>query len=381
MPSEFRYTVQAGDSLSKIAEKTLGDPKRWPEIGILNGIADPSKLSVGMVLRIPVGEQGPLEVAPLLGNVKQKVTREGVKFTQEQDNIFATWLKQARKEAVGVAYQKGLYRRGTQTPQSFIAEARSLLAGLRLSNSEMRAIAAAAENEGYLDAVNTWDSQYLSFGMFQWTAGSPELPGELGELLTQLKRRSPEEFQHYFQQFGLDVDGTDGVRGWLSLHGTRLISDYQKTILRQPIWAYRFAIAGSDPMVQAAEVLHAVTRLDTFYFVKQSSLDGYSLSRLITSELGVALLLDNHINRPAYVAPGLAEAMWQLGLAPQDLAQASTAEEQRVLDRYLKVRETYGTKPMTHAKTRGDRIRRQVAAGNLSNQRGSFVSNRALRRG
>jgi hypothetical protein len=367
--------------LSKIAQKTLGDSKRWPEIGILNNIADPSKLKVGMVLRIPVGVPGPLEIAPLLENTKQKSTRETVKFTQEKDSILATWLKQKRKETVGVIYEQGLFRSGTQKPQSFIAEARSLLSGLRLSNSEMNAIAATAENEGYLDAVNTWDSQYLSFGMFQWTAGSPNLPGELAELLTQLKRRYPEEFEHYFQQFGLDVDSTDGVRGWLSLNGTRLTSDYQKTILRQPIWAYRFAIAGSDPMVQAAQVLQAVTRLDTFYFVKQSSLDGHSLSRLITSEWGVALLLDNHVNRPAYVAPGLAKALEQLKLTPQALAQASTAEERRVLDRYLKIRETYGTKPMTHAKVRGDRIRRQVIAGNLSEQRGSFVSNRTLRRG
>ncbi len=382
-PLEYPYTVQSGDNLYSIAEKTLGDRSRWMDISIFNGITDPSKLRVGQVLRIPGAETGALEVATVLNEAqgKQALRRETVRFVREQDNIVAQWLKQSRRDIVGVTYKNGLFRRGTQKSRNFIETSRSLLANQRLSHAEMNVIAAVSENEGYLDAVNTWDSQYLSFGMFQWTAGSPERPGELAELLTQLKQHYPNEFRHYFSQFGLDVDGTDGVRGWLSLQGTRLNSHAQKSLLRLPIWAYRFAIAGSDPIVQATEVFHAVTRLDKFYFVRQSSLDGFSLSRLITSELGVALLLDNHVNRPAYVAPGLAEALWQLGLSPQDLAQANTQQERQVIETYLTVRETYGSRPMSHARHRAGRIKRQMSDGKLSAERGSFSSNRSQRRG
>jgi len=50
------YTVEPGDTLSQIAYRTLGTSKRWREIQALNGNLDPATLSVGTVLRIPVGE-------------------------------------------------------------------------------------------------------------------------------------------------------------------------------------------------------------------------------------------------------------------------------------------------------------------------------------
>ena len=49
------YVVQAGDTLSKIAGKLLGDPKRWKEIFGANQdqIKDPNLIQVGWELRIP----------------------------------------------------------------------------------------------------------------------------------------------------------------------------------------------------------------------------------------------------------------------------------------------------------------------------------------
>ncbi len=383
------YTVQPGDSLYSIAEKRLGDRARWGEIGRLNSLPDPSKLRVGAILLIPGpdGDPGPQSVAPVLSEDQDKAASklQPVKFTTRQDNVFAQWVKSAagneQEERVGVLYQKGLYRRGDEKPRDFIRLASGLLRRLRLSDSEMNAIAAISDNEGYLDAVNTWDSQYLSFGLFQWTAGSVERPGELGALLTRIKQTYPDEFQHYFGQFGLDVEESNGVRGWISLNGVRLNSEYQKSILRQPIWAYRFAIAGRDLAVKSTEILHAVDRIDRFYFIRHSGLDGYSLADLVQSEFGVTLLLDNHVNRPAYVVPGLAESIKQLGSSPETLANGSTETELRVLERYLQVRQTFGSNPMTHAKTRGDRISRQVREGYLSQERGSFVSNKNQRVG
>jgi len=382
------YRVQPGDSLYSIAAKRLGDRGRWSEIGRLNSLPDPSKLRVGTLLLIPGrdGDPGPQSVASILSEDQGKADSklQSVKFITRQDNVFAQWVKQDggdaeaggdREDKVGVLYQKGLFRRGEAKPRDFIQLASGILRRLHLSDSEMNAIAAISDNEGYLDAVNTWDSQYLSFGLFQWTAGSVERPGELAALLSRLKQTYPDEFQHYFGQFGLDVEDSNSVLGWISLNGVRLDSEYQKSLLRQPIWAYRFAIAGQDTTVKSVQIRHAVERIDRFYFIRHSGLDGYSLSDLIQSEFGVTLLLDNHVNRPAYVVPGIVVAMQQLGVMPQSLASGSTETELRVLERYLQVRQTYGSKPMTHAKTRGDRISRQVREGRLSQERGSFVSN------
>lgn len=49
------YTMVAGDSLWKVAQKLLGDGSRWPEIQRLNGIADAEirRLPIGKVLKLP----------------------------------------------------------------------------------------------------------------------------------------------------------------------------------------------------------------------------------------------------------------------------------------------------------------------------------------
>ena len=49
------YTVKAGDTLGKIAEKLLGDADKWKEIYEANQdvIKDPNVIRVGMELEIP----------------------------------------------------------------------------------------------------------------------------------------------------------------------------------------------------------------------------------------------------------------------------------------------------------------------------------------
>jgi len=47
------YTVQRGDSLSRIAQKVYGDPHKYPLIQNANKISDPSRIWVGQVLIIP----------------------------------------------------------------------------------------------------------------------------------------------------------------------------------------------------------------------------------------------------------------------------------------------------------------------------------------
>jgi len=50
------YVVKAGDSLSAIAAKLLGDPMRWKEIFNINpDIADPNVIRIGQTIKIPAG--------------------------------------------------------------------------------------------------------------------------------------------------------------------------------------------------------------------------------------------------------------------------------------------------------------------------------------
>ena len=52
------YVVVKGDSLSLIAKKQLGDERRWKEIQDINGIKDPSSISIGDKLKIPLTDSG-----------------------------------------------------------------------------------------------------------------------------------------------------------------------------------------------------------------------------------------------------------------------------------------------------------------------------------
>lgn len=98
---------------------------------------------------------------------------------------------------------------------------------------------------------------------------------------------------------------------------------------------------------------------------------------MITSEFGLALLLDNHVNRPGYVIGCIAAAISHCSLQPADLAGRSDDDERQVLDAYLDIRQTYGKHPMTHAEQRGEVTRRYLADGIISDRRNSFESNRS----
>ena len=50
---DLTYVFHAGDSLSDIAAKLTGNAENWSRIAEYNGIADPSQLAAGMVIKIP----------------------------------------------------------------------------------------------------------------------------------------------------------------------------------------------------------------------------------------------------------------------------------------------------------------------------------------
>lgn len=63
----MQYTVEAGDSLSRIARDVLGDISRWPEIAATNNLAAPYTITPGQVLTLPdpgTIQFGPATLAP-----------------------------------------------------------------------------------------------------------------------------------------------------------------------------------------------------------------------------------------------------------------------------------------------------------------------------
>ena len=370
MPS---YIVKPDDTLSKIATSALGSAGKWRIIAEINGIINPSKIRIGQRLQLP-GEV--IEVPDVINTSAgvRRVGKQRVRISVEHNAVYATPLLEPEKIFVGRMHRKGLHRVGVQEPEKFIADHREMLQVANLTDSEVNVILAACENEENMDAVNTWDNQFISFGMFQWSAGGSRKPGELPVLLQIIKDHFPDDFQHYWAQFGLDVVEVGHKIGWFTFRGKKLVSAADKAMLREHIWAYRFARAGADIEVQAAQIRHAVNRIHQFYFVKSSKLDGYALADLITSEYGVVLLLDNHVKRPGYVCGCVAEALKLSNLTAADLSSGGDEEEQLVIKNYLDIRETYGKWPMTNARQRAAVNRGYVADGIISAGRGSFVA-------
>lgn len=267
-------------------------------------------------------------------------------------------------------YKKGLFTYGKNQPKDFIDSHTTSLSNLGLSKSLINVMLSVSENEGNLDAVNTWDNAFLSFGIFQWTLGQSTNGGELAALLKKLKNKTPSVFEKYFYENGLDVFEANNITGFLSLNGQVLNSAARKEKLRTTTWAYRFWKAGQDDIVMAMEIEHAASRVLTFYKSSAYKVNKYYISDLVKSEYGVALLLDNHVNRPGYLVDTLQKALKNSGLAsPNDW---DTSDEERFLEAYLAVRKTYGNSPMTDADGRAIVTKKYVTKGIISKERGSF---------
>jgi hypothetical protein len=151
--------------------------------------------------------------------------------------------------------------------------------------------------------------------------------------------------------------------GFLSLAGVALRTSATKADLRKPEWAYRFWRAGHDKTVRAVQVFHAMRRIDR---IKSLIIQGRPLMDYVSSEYGMALVLDQHVNRPGHVVATLEAALTGLPVP----STWSNADEAAFLDRYLAKR---ASTTMTHSTERAEAIHTAVVSGDLSAGRGSFV--------
>lgn len=335
----------------------------------------------GKLLTLPLARRIIARLSPSYGHSWRKPTHKStpapgslnIKSVTGRNNRQELEVSDGVHRKRFVRKNQGAWTLGNQKPAAFVKSHADRLRSLKVTQSEINVIIAVAENEGNLDAINTWDNAFLSFGMFQWTAGTGSAKGELPGLLARIKDEDRDLFDKYCGQHGLDVTGltAGGVYGYFTLRGNRINTAAGKAQLRQAPWAYYFWLAGQDPAVQAIEVKHALGRLDQFYSTDRYQVGGkHQVADLVTSEYGVGLILDNHVNRPAYVRTCLSRALAQTGL--HSPAKWGTREERRLIDAYLKIRRTYGRSPMTDAEKRARVTKRYLTNGIISDHRGSF---------
>ncbi|MDH3327105.1 MAG: SH3 domain-containing protein [Gammaproteobacteria bacterium] len=271
-------------------------------------------------------------------------------------------------------FKKGVYSSGKTTIADFVnSNSEKFPASYE---SSLKVMMAVSENEGKYEAINTWDNSYLSFGIFQWTCGATSEAGELPAMLNKLEITMPDVFEEYFGKYGLKTQGVRsriGVagRGYFSLRNVLLGDGVKKNILRTLPWAYRFKIAGEDDKVREIQTQHAIDRISLFYHLDNRKIGNFYVSDYITSEYGVALLLDQHVNRPGHVPRILANAVETLkNQLPIDQPQNwGDDEESLLISTYLNLRENTS---MTHPSQRAKTVEKYVDNGLISKKRGSY---------
>src|ERR1044071_7104406 len=169
----------------------------------------------------------------------------------------------------GRRFKLGIFNNGSTSIADFVAANPAAFASL--SASRLRVMTAVSANEGKLEAINTWDSAFLTFGCFQWTVGVADGAGELPAMVNHLKQANPDAFTQLLGQFGLDIASVNSPAGqpptgFFSLNGAAVQSAADKgNKLRTLEMAFRFFQAGHDNTMRQVEIEYAASRIDLFY--------------------------------------------------------------------------------------------------------------------
>lgn len=275
----------------------------------------------------------------------------------------------------GQRFKLGIFNLGSTSIADFVRG--NPTAFPDLSPSRLRVMAVVSANEGKLEAINTYDNAFLTFGCFQWTVGTDDAPGELPAMVNHLKEIDAAVFDRLLGQFGLDVASVDTSpgqppTGFFSLNGTTIKTAAQKqNQLRTLPIAFRFFRAGHDNTMRQAQVAYAASRIDLSYRDASHKIRNLFIADFVSSELGVALILDEHVNRPGHVPATLAGAVDEFISASGKTNPLTwnTQDEAGLLNIYVQRRNHTN---MTDSQSRADRIRQAVSNGLASAARGSF---------
>ena len=342
---------QGGHRLT--ADGILG-PETWKKLEPAAGA--PASIPALRVAQAPAAALAP-GVVPLAETPTHPVTIDGLYATGPEGTRFA------HRSGPGFMTLPSSETKLT----AWLASAEA--SGVQATESQKRVVRAISVNEGGLEAVNSYDDSFLSFGAFQWTSGADNAPGELPALLSRFKTYDAQAYADCFGNAGLEpVLAGNAATGYLMLHGAELRTAPDKAALRTASWAYRFWRAGHHPVLRACEAELAVSRIALFY---GNDVGGHSIRQLVTSELGVALLLDEHVNRPSHVRGTLDLAVQAVkGSLPPDPADWKTADEHSLILAYIEARRSTS---MTGSDKRASAIMAFVPMNALSDARDSYA--------
>ncbi|MFJ4375261.1 SH3 domain-containing protein [Pseudomonas japonica] len=195
----------------------------------------------------------------------------------------------------------------------------NLVAGGVLTKSERRILTAMSENEGNMDALQSYDSEILTAGAMQKTInfqGGGELPAQVDKF----KEKHPLLYKALFEDCGWTVKAVnnesfmyykgrtgDELKRILRDGFDKKASEARTQIASAPLAAFANAIKHEEYL--ALQVVDFIERLRKANNLYPRGFSEQKISDFLYSDLGKALILDQHVNRPNYVGRDFGKAL------------------------------------------------------------------------
>jgi hypothetical protein len=152
----------------------------------------------------------------------------------------------------------GVRHFGKPLAELLTSEVSHLERELQLGNSFWKVLNSVSSLEGGFEAVNSFDTGYLSVGLLQFAAlekGS----GSLGRLMLRFKAMEPDEYHLCFGQYGIDVDQRGQIMAWSPKSMSYHVGPMAALLFHQePVYAAIFRTAAENSAAfRKAQVLQA----------------------------------------------------------------------------------------------------------------------------
>lgn len=171
-----------------------------------------------------------------------------------------------------------------------------------MTPSEARAAKAVSRLEGGFDAINTYDTGWVSIGFIQCITGERG-DGSLMDVLAAEKVADPDAYAADFRRFGIDVNGSGVLVVVDPGTGAELTgNDAVRKVIEDKRLTAVFQRAGRrSTAFRVAQIRVARTRYwpasDTFTITTDGGPLTGRVSDVIASEAGMATLFDRKVNR------------------------------------------------------------------------------------
>ncbi len=174
-----------------------------------------------------------------------------------------------------------------------------------VDESKLRIFSAVSSLEGGFDSINTYDTGYVSVGFIQFASLSGG-SGSLGQVMLDMKKETPDDFENNFRRFGLDVTNKgELVAVKLDTGEIKIGAEANAEIINNRRYASTFVRAGK--LSESFKLAQIRVAMDQYYPAEDSitvTLNGVSqtgkIKDFIQTEAGLATFMDRKVNTGKY---------------------------------------------------------------------------------